>query len=131
MRSTLPSRVRSRSSAPCLTSSVLSEALLGNLHDGAEEILRILQRSIRPAGSLSMADRDQVLDCLESMRESARAMPVLTRMKLPSIDWAAWDVLGLAPRGMSRDWREAMGEVLEHLVPATLAELRRHRRSVS
>lgn len=99
----------------------LGEARAGVQHPGGEAERRLVLGS---SGRLA-----QILERLEAMRDSARAMPAEQRAAMPRIDWQAWESLPLRSGGPGWVWHDQLWRVVTELVPATV-EAARHYQQV-
>jgi uncharacterized protein with HEPN domain len=115
------------SSAP-LRNQVLREVLLGNLQDSAEAIERCTAgRDIRAVFALP-ALRDELMESLALMSDSARSLAADDRACMPGVDWATWDALSLQQASTAREWRERVWAIIQVLVPVTRREVSRYLR---
>ncbi|NML24381.1 ribonuclease HepT family protein [Zoogloea dura] len=109
-----------------LCNRVLREVLLGNLQDAAEAIERCTDgRDMRSVFAFP-ALRNELLEGLTLMGESARALAAEDKACMPAVDWPAWDALSLLPAGPIREWRERLWDTIQVLVPQTRREVSRY-----
>ena len=103
----MPEISRTRPSHPPASSAllrnrVLRKVLLGNLQDAAEAIERCTDgRDMRAVFALP-ALRNELLESLALMADSARGLGAEDRACMPAVDWAAWDTLDLLQAGPAR-----------------------------
>ena len=127
----MPEISRTRPSHPPASSAllrnrVLRKVLLGNLQDAAEAIERCTDgRDMRAVFALP-ALRNELLESLALMADSARGLGTEDRACMPEVDWAAWDTLDLLQAGPARAWRDRVWGTIQVLVPATRREVSRH-----
>ncbi len=114
------------SSPASLCNRVLREVLLGHLQDSAEAIERsTLGRDMRAVFALP-ALRDELMEGLALMSDSARSLTAEDRACMTGVDWSAWDSLSLQQAGPAREWRERVWHTIQVLVPATRREVSRY-----
>lgn len=102
-------------------------ALLGNLHDAGFAVDTCVAGQDRDSLFSTQLTRQQVLQCLRVMSNSAADLPPAIRALLPDIDWAAFHQLDtlLSARG---NQQQALWEAMTELVPNTLRALNRYRK---
>ncbi|KAB2970675.1 hypothetical protein [Zoogloea sp.] len=114
------------SSPAPLRNRIVRKVLLGNLQDAAEAIERCTDgRDMRSVFAFP-ALRDELVEGLALMGDSARALAAEDRACMPAVDWRAWDALSLLQAGPAREWRARMWEAMRVLVPATRREVSRY-----
>lgn len=115
---------------PQVGNAVLRGALLGNMHDAGVAIVRRAAGQDREALFASPSLHEQIVECLEVMRASARDMPEIDKAQMERVNWRAWETLNTAAVGSPRQGRERLWQIITDLVPTTLVEVRRYRRAL-
>ena len=103
-------------------------ALLGNLHDSGFAVDTCVAGQEKDALFASQLTRQQVLQCLKVMINSAEDLPPAVKAQLPGIDWPALRSLRVKLGARNSKERDELWEAMTTLVPTTLRALNRYRK---
>lgn len=103
-------------------------ALLGNLHDSGFAVDTCVAGQEQDGLFASQLTRQQVLQCLKVMINSAEDLPPAIKAQLPGIDWPAFRKLKNRLGARNNKERNELWEAMTHLVPTTLRALNRYRK---
>lgn len=102
--------------------------LLGNLHDSGFAVDTCVAGQERDALFAAYLTRQQVLQCLKVMINSAEDMPYAVKTEMPAIAWDALIDLRHRLAGRNAEERDVLWAAMTVLVPATLRALNRYRK---
>jgi len=102
--------------------------LLGNLHDSGFAVDTCVAGQEQETLFSSQLTRQQVLQCLKVMAQSAEDVPPAIKALMPGIDWPAFRAILPKLNARNNQEREALWNVMTTLVPITLRALNRYRK---
>jgi len=102
--------------------------LLGNIHDAAVAVTLCVSDGEPETFFASRVTRAKALQCLRTIAESVRELPPALRLRMPAVDWAAWDELLPVIWRPRRENHEQLWDCMTELVPQLVLNLQRYRR---
>jgi len=102
--------------------------LLGNLHDAGFAVDTCVAGQEQDSLFSSQLTRQQVLQCLKVMIQSAEDLPPAIKALMPGIDWPAFRLVKPQLMARSAQERDELWTSMTTLVPVTLRALNRYRK---